>query len=113
LVTLQSSTPFTENQKMKAAVIRGHLVARFYGLNQKVSLRDTECLEIKKHLEQRLTPREMDVMILICTGLGNGEIGTSLEMAKRTADKHVSNILSKLNSHSRSQLIARYGAWLG
>jgi len=112
LITLQSSLPFTEKQQMKASVIRGHLVARFYGLNQKTEQRNAECAEIRLHLENRLTPREMDVILLICSGIGNEEIATTLSIAKRTADKHVSNILSKLKSSNRSKLISRYATYL-
>ncbi len=50
-----------------------------------------------------LTPRELDVVILVAEGRTNREIGRRLGVAERTARTHVSNILTKLGLASRTQ----------
>lgn len=51
-----------------------------------------------------LTPREVDVVILVGKGRANKEIGARLGISERTARTHVSNILRKLHLTSRTQL---------
>ncbi|HEX6386100.1 MAG TPA: tetratricopeptide repeat protein [Anaerolineae bacterium] len=57
------------------------------------------------HLEP-LSERELEVLRLIATGASNRDIADSLVLAVTTVKKHVSNILSKLNSTSRTQAVA-------
>jgi DNA-binding NarL/FixJ family response regulator len=51
-----------------------------------------------------LSPRERDVVIAIGQGLGNAEIGTSLDMTLATVKSHVSHILTKLALDNRTQI---------
>jgi DNA-binding CsgD family transcriptional regulator/tetratricopeptide (TPR) repeat protein len=51
-----------------------------------------------------LTGRELDIVRLIAEHKTNKEIGTTLSISHRTVSTHVSNILSKLNVSSRSEL---------
>jgi predicted ATPase/DNA-binding CsgD family transcriptional regulator/transcriptional regulator with XRE-family HTH domain len=53
-----------------------------------------------------LTPREWEVAQLITQGLTNSQIAEDLVISRRTADRHVSNILNKLGFATRSQIIA-------
>lgn len=48
-----------------------------------------------------LTDRQLQVLSLISAGLSNGDIAVRLHISPRTADHHVSAILSKLGAHSR------------
>ena len=50
-----------------------------------------------------LTPREMEVLKLIASGMSNKEIARELVMTERTVKGHVSNILGKLNLQDRTQ----------
>jgi predicted ATPase/DNA-binding SARP family transcriptional activator/DNA-binding CsgD family transcriptional regulator len=50
--------------------------------------------------------REREVVALIARGLTNRQIAEELTIAERTADTHVSNILSKLGLTSRAQIAA-------
>ena len=50
-----------------------------------------------------LTPRELDTLRLISTGLSNHEIAKKLFVQERTIAKYVSNILEKLHLANRTQ----------
>jgi NarL family two-component system response regulator LiaR len=56
-----------------------------------------------------LTTREMEVLKLIADGLSNSEITEHLVISLHTVKGHVSNILSKLHLHDRTQ--AAVYAW--
>lgn len=48
-----------------------------------------------------LTPRELDVLVLVAQGKTNKEIAAALFIAERTASNHVSNILAKIKCGNR------------
>jgi predicted ATPase/DNA-binding CsgD family transcriptional regulator len=52
-----------------------------------------------------LTPREREVAGLVAMGKTNREIAEQLVLSKRTVEKHVANILSKLGLTSRTQIV--------
>jgi predicted ATPase/DNA-binding CsgD family transcriptional regulator len=52
-----------------------------------------------------LTEREREVAALIARGHSNGEIASELVVSKRTVEKHIANILSKLGMTSRAQIV--------
>jgi LuxR family maltose regulon positive regulatory protein len=58
-------------------------------------------------LPDPLTPRELEIMRLICRGYSNPEIASQLVVTINTVKKHTSNIYSKLAVRSRTQAIAR------
>ena len=58
---------------------------------------------------ETLTPREIDVLQLIIQGYTNGQIADQLSISVRTVEYHRANLTSKLNLHSRVELI-RYAA---
>jgi two-component system, NarL family, response regulator LiaR len=51
----------------------------------------------------QLTRREEEVLALLARGRANGQIARELHIAPQTVKTHVSNILTKLNSESRTQ----------
>ncbi len=53
-----------------------------------------------------LTPREREVATLVARGRTNREIAAELVITERTAESHVSNMLSKLGFRSRAKLAA-------
>lgn len=55
----------------------------------------------------RLTPRELEVLQLVTTGLRNKEIGARLEISENTVKYHLRNILEKLHAESRTELATR------
>ncbi len=52
----------------------------------------------------QISPRELDVLKLIASGLGNKEIGERLFISERTVKSHVTHLLEKLNLRDRTQL---------
>jgi DNA-binding CsgD family transcriptional regulator len=53
-----------------------------------------------------LTSREQEVLKILATGKTNKEIAANLYISERTVDRHVSNILSKLEVPSRAAATA-------
>jgi predicted ATPase/DNA-binding CsgD family transcriptional regulator len=53
-----------------------------------------------------LTPRELDVLVLVAQGKTNKEIAAELFIAERTASNHVSNILAKIKCGNRVEAAA-------
>lgn len=53
-----------------------------------------------------LTPREREVLRLVAAGSSNGEIAERLYISRKTAAVHVSNILRKTGTESRTQAAA-------
>ncbi|MFB7211921.1 response regulator transcription factor [Streptomyces sp. NPDC056255] len=54
-----------------------------------------------------LTPRERDVVRLVCEGATNAEIGAALFISVATVKTHVQHVFEKTGVRSRTQLIAR------
>ncbi|MGE3799328.1 MAG: LuxR C-terminal-related transcriptional regulator, partial [Thermomicrobiales bacterium] len=54
-----------------------------------------------------LSDRELDVLRLAATGLSNRAIGDRLFITDKTAKKHISNILSKLEASNRTEAVDR------
>ncbi|GAA5520389.1 hypothetical protein Asal01_00320 [Fodinibius salicampi] len=64
---------------------------------------------IKKELPKNthgLTPRELEVLRILVTGKTNKDIAKELYISERTVDRHVSNILGKLNVETRAAATA-------
>jgi DNA-binding NarL/FixJ family response regulator len=53
-----------------------------------------------------LTRREREVAVLVTQGKSNREIAQSLVLSEYTVASHVSNILSKLEFSSRTQIVS-------
>jgi len=66
-------------------------------------------------LLSQLTPRQMDVLRLMCDGIRNREISAQLGVTEKTVKAHISVILATLNVPNRTQatMVARRGGLLG
>jgi len=53
----------------------------------------------------RLTPREIEVLRLVATGMFNKDIAAQLFISDNTVKNHVRNILEKLQLHSRMEAV--------
>ncbi len=59
----------------------------------------------QKPLVDDLTPREMEVLKLIGSGLTNRQIAEELVISEKTVKNHINNVFSKLHVYDRSQAI--------
>jgi DNA-binding CsgD family transcriptional regulator len=107
LLALDRTGPATEQ-----AAAAGELLARWRGwrVDQLHQVRDR--LGLRPADEPRavtgtaaLTPRELEVALLIADGLTNAELARKLYISPRTAAVHVSNILHKLGVSSRTEVV--------
>lgn len=56
-----------------------------------------------------LSPREVQIAVLISRGLSNKDIARELGLSLGTVKIHVHNIFQKLGEKSRHRIIVRYG----
>jgi DNA-binding NarL/FixJ family response regulator len=54
---------------------------------------------------RRLTPRELEVLQLICNGLSNKEIAVKLDLSANTVAVHRANIMNTLGVHKTAELV--------
>ena len=52
-----------------------------------------------------LTPRQREVVQLICEGKGNKEIAVALQVTVKTAETHRANLMKRLNMHSVPEIV--------
>ena len=52
-----------------------------------------------------LTPRELEVLQLICNGMSNREIAARLELSANTVSVHRTNIMNTLGVHKAAELV--------
>jgi DNA-binding NarL/FixJ family response regulator len=52
-----------------------------------------------------LTPRELEVLQLICDGLSNREIAATLDLSVNTISVHRTNIMTALGVHKAAELV--------
>lgn len=55
----------------------------------------------------QLTARELDVLRLVATGVGNREIGVALHLGEATVKSHLLHVFSKLDVRSRTGAVTR------
>lgn len=53
-----------------------------------------------------LSPREVEILQLVARGLTDAEIGQLSNISPRTVQRHITNILNKLNCRNRSHAVA-------
>jgi DNA-binding NarL/FixJ family response regulator len=64
--------------------------------------------ETREWLEERLTPREQQVLAQLTSGARDREIADRLVIAERTVKNHVQSILRKLGARNRTEVVARF-----
>jgi predicted ATPase/DNA-binding CsgD family transcriptional regulator len=77
-----------------------------YALSEEVA-RAPESPPAVRRTDNPLTRREKEVAVLVARGLTNRQIAHELVISERTVDKHITNLLKKLNLHAREQVAVR------
>jgi LuxR family maltose regulon positive regulatory protein len=88
-----------------APLISSEYLARLLAAVGKRSLSPIPPRRTVGHLADALSDREMEVLRLLADGLESNEIAERLVIAVDTARKHIKNIYSKLDVHSRWEAI--------
>ena len=87
------------SQKVAKKLLSGH---HHKNMGQSASITD-EKLDSMPEWYDKLTPRELEILVCVAQGLDNGEIADSLCIAEQTVKNHISIIYSKLGVHKRLQ----------
>jgi two-component system, NarL family, nitrate/nitrite response regulator NarL len=64
-------------------------------------------VESGKNVDDNLTPREHEVLILLAEGLSNKQIAGKLTISEHTAKFHVNSILQKMDAQKRVEAVVR------
>ncbi len=83
-----------------------HLVVTAESLARRARLRLGDPEPADDSSGHRLTPREREVLELVAEGLSDREVGARLFISHRTVERHVSNLLAKLDCRRRAELSA-------
>lgn len=101
----------TSSKELKEAIVATH--ERDYYFDEKVSKVMLQGLR-KKHLHKpkldsqiRLTPREEEVLELICREYTTSEMAEKLFVSQRTIESHRKNLLEKLGAKNTAGLVIR------
>ncbi|MEO1653905.1 MAG: response regulator transcription factor [Bacteroidota bacterium] len=61
--------------------------------------------DIGSRKEENLTNREKEILVLICAGYRNREIGAKLEISPKTVHTHRANLIKKLQVKNTAELV--------
>ena len=94
-----------QRKRQLALPVSSEYAARLLTVMGKSSLSPVPTHRTVGHLADALSQRELEVLRLLADGLDSSEIAERLIIAVDTARKHIKNIYSKLDVHSRWEAI--------
>jgi two-component system nitrate/nitrite response regulator NarL len=65
----------------------------------------SEPIEVATEWERALSPRELDVALLVARGISNKQVAHVLDIAEGTVKAHMNKVLQKLGARNRYTLI--------
>jgi DNA-binding NarL/FixJ family response regulator len=99
-----------EIEELTTAIISTHKNGFYFNQEAMVAMRknslykSTEIINISS-ISIELTPRELEILILLCKELSNNEIGEQLFISPRTVEGHRNNLLGKTGCRNTAGLI--------
>jgi DNA-binding CsgD family transcriptional regulator len=93
----EGDSPFSERDRLLLTLLRPHLGA----------IRDR--IEAQRHIAPPLTPRQLTLLRRVARGDTNRRIARDLGLSEATVRKHLENIYTRLDVHSRTEALARVG----
>lgn len=106
LACRESGDDATADLELEAAARVFDRLSAAPDLDRVATLRHSGAMSSAMPPGMRLSSREMEVLKLVATGMTNRAIAQELAISKRTVDRHVSNILLKLELSSRTAAAA-------
>jgi DNA-binding NarL/FixJ family response regulator len=88
-----------------AAVQKGFTVTEPGWLDASTSPATTDATS--RPIDDNLTPREHEVLVLLAEGLSNKQIAAKLSISEHTAKFHVNSILQKMDAQKRVEAVVR------
>lgn len=79
----------------------------FYNPNPRYDA-NAKAVLFNHRVDNVLTKREIDVLLLVCKGLSNQQISEMLFVSQNTVKTHLKNIFTKTDSTSRANLIGKF-----
>lgn len=95
--------PFNKSQLKASLAVALH---NYYHPNPRFDNHGRVML-LNQSLDQALSPREMEILLLLCDGLSNQQIANTLFVSPNTVKTHLKNIFMKTNSSSRAELVSK------
>jgi two-component system, NarL family, response regulator len=89
----------TTKEELVAAIRHVHQGERHLPPNIAARLAD-------RLIRPKLTPREMDVLRLVCRGRTNKEMGSAMFISEETVKSHMKSLFQKLGVHDRAEAVA-------
>ncbi|WP_189134720.1 response regulator transcription factor [Wenjunlia tyrosinilytica] len=60
-----------------------------------------------QHRSGQLSPRELEILLLVAHGMSDSEVSVALSISPRTVGAHLTNIREKLCARNRTHLVER------
>lgn len=110
LIRGENSPDFNKSELLIMNILESHIGGHLNILDNIKANEQKKLFSIKSWLENNiknynLTPREKEVVFLILKGYKNFEIAQELFISENTVKKHLSNIFSRCDVHSKTELI--------